>query len=664
MINSKELVVAIAKLFLLGVMLFALANFGTPYVKLENLGDLNVDVAFQLALPYFLEEHLQFGEQVIFTYGPWGILMSPFTGPSWRIAALVFRVTLVISVFFAICVLADRVRNPWSRTYIWSGGIVLVMLWATGHRDSYFLIPALLVAFQRWANEIFADHSINCYRRRAEQLLWILLSLLSGWIALAKFNIFVVSSAAFVLILVGDLSKQRWPILPFTFVVSLLSAWCLAGQELSNLPSWVLRCLDLSNGYADAMAKGFFTPYGIGVVTTFYSALVLIVVAATAGAALHRWTQPTLLSLLLTILLCFVAVKHGIGGNQLEQALALLVVVMWFVSQLFFIPPVEDTRERKRPCVKFGMINGVLAVLLLIVVAASINFPIRTPRESWIEMRLNATQVMLSLRGESTDRWEDALRKAHRFWKSPSMPHDQTIDVYPQHTALVMGRDGLIYTPRPAFLSLNAHTSSLALLNARHLESTNAPDFILFKMLSKESNINNRYPALSDGPSWLLLLSSYSPEKVEDDFVLLKKRQPLDIHRRVLLETSLSLGETVALPQSESSLIWAELDMRRSIVGGAIHSIYKSPHIQINVKTNDSVVHIFQLIPEMSKAGFLISPLVENDSEFLNLFRSQGNEGRFVQTISVTSPDAPSYFWEKNVSVKLWSVNLNRVKAK
>lgn len=660
MINWKELLVVIAKLFLLGLMLFALANFGSPYVKLDNLGDLNVDVAFQLALPYFLEQHFQYGEQVIFTYGPWGILMSHFTGPSWRIAALVFRVTLVISVFLAMCVLADRGRNRWSRIYIWSGGVVLVMLWATGHRDSYFLIPALLVAYQRWTNEIVANHNINFYRRRAEQLLWIVLTLLSGGLALAKFNIFIVSSAAFFLILVGDLWKRRWPILPFTFVASLLTAWGLAGQELSNLPSWVLRCLDLSNGYADAMSKGFFIPYGIGVVITFYSSVVLILAAAYTGAALHRWTQPSLLSLLLTTILCFVAVKHGIGGNQLEQALALLVVVMWFVSQLLLVPAVGDTRERKLPWFKFGVINGVLALLFLIVVAASINFPIRAPRESWVAMRLNATQLILLFRGESTDKWEDALKNAHNFWKPPSMQKYQTIDVYPQHTALVMERDGLIYTPRPAFLSLNAHTSSLAVLNARHLESSKAPNYVLFQILTKDNKINNRYPSLSDGLSWPLLLSSYSADKIEDDFVLLKKRQPVDVDRRLFLETSLSMGETVSLPQAESNIVWAELDLKRSIFGAIIHFIYKSPHVQINVRTKDSVEHVFQVIPEMTKTGFLLSPLVESNVDFLNLFLNEGDHRNFIQTISINSPDAPHYYWENKVNVRLSSINLDR----
>ena len=244
-------------------MLLVLVNFGSPYIKLENIGDLNWDVAFGFALPYFLEQRLQFGEEVIFTYGPWGILMSPLTGSTYYIFALLFRVVMVVCIFLALSVLANHYRDRNSYV-IWSGAIALVLLWFTGHLDSYFLIPVLLVAYQCWVVDIAADEHVSFSGHREEHLLWIALSILSGWVALVKFNFFVISTAAFLLIFVGDVKRRRWPVLPFVFATGILTAWFVAGQELINLPLWVWRCLDLSNGYADAMAKGFFIPYGGG----------------------------------------------------------------------------------------------------------------------------------------------------------------------------------------------------------------------------------------------------------------------------------------------------------------------------------------------------------------------------------------------------------------
>jgi hypothetical protein len=641
---------------LLAIMLLALAPFGSPDVKLDNLGDLNVDVAFQLALPYFLEQHLQFGEQLVFTYGPWGILMSPYTGPTWHTAALLFRVALVVCIFFSMCVLAERFSGCAGRTVAWGGAIVLVLLWITGHKDSYFLAPAMLVAYQRWAAAIFANEEVSLPGYRAEHLLWIALSLLSGWVALAKFNIFAVSTVAYLLILVDDVKHKRWPVLPFAFATAVLTAWLVAGQSLTNLPLWVLRCLDLSNGYADAMSKGFFIPYGAGQVAVYYGAVALIMLAVFSAAAIHRWKFPALLSLLFTLFLCVVAVKHGVGGNQLEQSLALLAAVLWFVSQLLVIPKAPGAGQGISHWGRFGLATALTSVLFMVVVAAGVNFPIRSPKDALADMRSNASLLIHALHGNSTDRWDKMLVKVHRFWQPVNLPGSQTIDVYPQHTGVVIGREGLRYSPRPAFLSLNAHTFALAMLNARHLEESAAPDIILFQVPS--NSYNNRHPALADGPSWPLLLSKYLPENVNDKFLLLKKRQQsLRINRKLLLDVNLQQGETVPLPQGAGNLLWVEVEVERSLAGNIVHGLYKSPHVLLESRTADNATHVFQIVPELGRAGFLVSPLVQNNFAFANLYSRKNISSDIVQSIKITSPEAPDYFWKRTMHLRLWHLS-------
>ncbi|MDB5822775.1 MAG: hypothetical protein JWR21_1479 [Herminiimonas sp.] len=632
---------------------------------MDNLGDLNVDVAFQIALPYFLEQHLQFGEQVVFTYGPWGILMSAFTGPTWHVAAVLFRISLVVCVFLALCILAARYSYRNSLIVTWGGAIALVLLWITGHRDSYFLVPALLVAYQRWAFDIVAAKDAALPVQRAEYLLWIALSLLSGWAALAKFNIFAVSAVAYLLILADDVRRRRWPTLPSAYAFALLLAWLGGGQSLANLPLWVFRCLDLSNGYADAMSKGFFIPYGAGLVAIYYSAVALIMVAAIAATARHHWRPPAMLSLLFTLFVCAVSVKHGMGGNQIEQSLAVLLTILWFVSHLFLIPAVRNVEEGRYGTARFGPATALTAVVLLTAVAAGTNFPIRNQRDTWADVRGNASTLVRGLRGDSTDRWDEVLAKAHRFWVPVDVLGTRTIDVYPQHAPLVIGREGFRYSPRPAFLSLNAHTAALALLNARHLEDgTIAPDIILFHVLPREQNVNNRYPTLADGPSWPLLLSNYTleNENAGSEFLLLKKRQePLHSERKFLLDVNLKLGETFLLPQSEGKLLWAEIEMKRSPLGTFVHALYKSPHVLIESRAKDNAVHTFQIVPELGQAGFLISPLVKNDSAFAELYRNSGMPTDIVQSIKISSPEAPDYFWGNAVRLRLWALRIGSI---
>jgi hypothetical protein len=646
------------RMMLLAIMLVALVPFGSPRWNLNNLGDLNVDLAFQLALPYFLEQHLQFGDQIVFTYGPWGILRSAFSGSIFHTLFLLFRVALATSVFLAFCILSNRCS---SRVVAWGGAVGLVLLWVTGQRDSYFLFPAVLVAYQHLAASIASDESKVLPARRWELLFWIALSMLSGWVSLTKFTVFIVASAAYLLVLVEDIRRRRWPVLPFAYVVALMMAWLGAGQNPAYLQLWVLRCLDLSNGYVDAMSKGFFIPYDAMLVAIYYGAVVLIALVAFSAAAWHRWRSAAMLSLLFTLFLCATSVKHGLGGNQIEQSLALLATVLWFVIQLFFLRSEQDVRSGFRGWRVLATSSALAASLCLTVVAARTNFPIDNLWQAVVDMRTNASLLTHASRDIFTDHWDAALEDAHRLWQPATMPKGQTIDVYPQQTGVVIGREGLRYSPRPAFLSLNAHTSALAMLNARHLEEKNtAPDLILFQVLPRERAVNNRHPALADGPSWPLLLSHYVSENADDEFLLLKRRSsPLRMTRQLLVDANLQLDESVILPQDRGNLIWAELEVKRSPLGDIVHALYKSPHVLLKSRTADNVTHAFQIVPELGQAGFLISPLVQNNAAFIELYRDRQERADTIRSITVSSPEAPDFFWKRTFRLRLWSLNID-----
>lgn len=650
----------LAQLIFLVVMLLALVPFGLPEWKFGNLGDLNVDIAYQLALPYFIEQHLQFGEQVVFTYGPWGILLGRFSGPQFHTFVLMFHMALAVTVFLAFYALAERYSSRAGRAVIWTGAIALVLMWVTGQRDSYFMFPALLVAYQHLAASIAADEGAAWPpAQRRESTLWIVLSLLSGWLALAKFNILVAAGAAYLVILADDVRRRRWPVLPFVFVGASVVAWLGAGQGLLNLPVWVSRSLALSNGYADAMSKGFFLPYDAKLVAVYYGGVGSVALFAVAAAAWHRWRFPALLSLLLTLFLCGVAVKHGMGGNQIEQSLVELASVLWFVGLLFYLPSAQSVGFSFHGWRGFAVCFALVSVLCLTLVAASTNFPIHSFRQTLVNIGSKISLLTYSPFAVFADGWAAQLAQAHRFWQPHNAPAQQTIDVYPQHTAVVIGREGLRYSPRPAFLSLNAHTSSLAILNASYLQGSKAPDLILFNVLPREWAVNNRHPALADGPSWPHLLALYAPESVGDEFLLLKKRPaPLHITKKLLLDVKIAFGESIDLPYGEGNLLWAELEIDRSAAGKIIHQIYKSPHVLLRIHTARHTTHEFQIVPDLGEAGFLISPLVKNNFAFGNLYQAEDGLAESVRSIQIISPDAPEFFWDKNINLKLYALRM------
>lgn len=129
--------------------------------------------------------------------------------------------------------------------------------------------------------------------------------------------------------------------------------------------------------------------------------------------------------------------------------------------------------------------------------------------------------------------------------------------------------------------------------------------------------------------------------------------------RQLLVDANLQLDESVSLPQDRGNLIWAELEIKRSPLGDIVHAIYKSPHVLLKSRTADNVTHAFQIVPELGQAGFLISPLVQNNAAFIELYRDREERADTVRSITISSPEAPDFFWKRTFRLRLWVLNVD-----
>lgn len=646
----------ISLLTLLLVMLFSLVPLAPPSFDIFTLGDITVDRAFLLALPYLLIDGIQYGPDAVFTYGPWGVLYTGVARADYMSLVWLFNTSYVLCVFLALWYYTGRKQNTSSRLLAWLGCVVFPFLWMTGHRDSYFIFPILFIAFT-----YFTLHDANSGRVSFKDktflhgyALMFLANLLLGWAALAKFNIFILASVINAIILAVDLRRGRIPILPLAFTASVLTAWIMAGQNLANLPSWVMACLDLSNGYSDAMAKGFLKPYGVSVVSAFYFGVLLTVAAGFATLVLDRGNRDRIFLFLFVVFICAVSVKHAFGGNQIEESIAVLATTLWFLAL-----NLKPKRDSSHQAPVFVGVSLVSAVGCLAFVASSVNFPILGIKDALSHIGRNISAISNLDQLQRDHGWSALLSEAHQLAPLGDEFRGKTIDIYPQHTGVVIDREGMHYDPRPAYLSLNAHTRRLVNANAHHLDGNHAPDVVLFQVLPPDQAVNNRYPALADGPSWPLLLSRYDLVGFSSEFLVLRKRADrLQPQRHLVVERKVALGEQVALPHTDSGLVWAEIDIKRTFLGKLIHMAYKSPHVLISTHTTDNIDHTYQLVPELGAAGFLLSPLVENTLSFAQIQRRGIPSRDVVKFVKISSPDAPPGFWARGITLRLFELSL------
>ena len=645
-------------LAILLIMLFSLIPFAPPSFNILNLGDLSVDRAFILALPYFLSSGIQYGPDVVFTYGPWGILISGVAQIDYMPFVWVFNTVYCAFVFLVFMYYLEETQNTLSKLVVWFGFFILVFLWITGQNDSYFSFPTIFIAFAYFSLYDRKDGNVISFKNNIfsyGSFLMLLGNFLLGWTALAKFNIFILASFINAMILIVDLRRGRFPTLPLMFVTSVITAWIIAGQKLANLPTWISDCLNLSSGYSDAMAKGFLKPYSVFVVSALYFGIFLIILTIIRTIVFNRKNRDPVFLFFFLLLVCAVSIKHAFGGNQIEQSIADLLTISWFLAI-----KVTSNSEITYQATIFSRVSLIGAFGCLALVASFVNFPILGIKDALSNIKRNIIALPNLKQLQLNHGWSFLLTEAHKLAPIKNNFPGKTIDIYPQHTGVVIGLKGITYDPRPAYLSLNAHTLDLVNANARHLEGRHAPDLILFQVLPPQLSVNNRYPAIADGPSWPLILSRYDLISFSGDFLILKKRlDRIPFHQDLIVKQNIRLGEQVIVPSTDSGLVWAEIKIRRTIFGKLIHMVYKSPHILILIHTKDGIDHTYQILPELGRAGFLLSPFVKDTYSFAEIEHRNLPTNDKVEFFKIISPGSPKGFWGKKISIRLFELSIS-----
>ncbi|MDB0571426.1 hypothetical protein LBW59_11665 [Ralstonia solanacearum] len=218
---------------------------------------------------------------------------------------------------------------------------------------------------------------------------------------------------------------------------------------------------------------------------------------------------------------------------------------------------------------------------------------------------------------------------------------------------------GTLWAPRPVIQSYSAYNPPLARINADHLSGAGAPDNIFFSI----SPIDNHLPALEDGTSWPALLTSYTIAGYANDRVLLKKgRETSSIFRgREIFDDTILAGQAVPLSQN-SGPIWAEVEVRPSFIGKIANFLFKSRALDISMQFKDGRKASYKYVAGMGKAGFLVSPFVQDTQNFA-MFASTRRDSYFSSgslptAFSISGGAGADLWWEKGIKVRLWTANI------
>jgi hypothetical protein len=593
---------------LLGVfgVLYVWSRFmpGEAVDNASQVGDL--DYAWGQVLHWAFATHRQFGTEVVFTYGPWGFLACGYNPKTFWVLETAW-----------VCLSAVFLAASWRLARNFSSNRLMAGLWLVGFaaassipvKNDFNVVPAA------WGLLLLGLHFLSDGSRTT--LIQILLAVTLGWIGLAKFSGLIEGAVVIGAITADNIFRQRR--IPWTaaaWVAALLFFWLAAGQHLSSLGPFLLNSWRVAAGYTEAMmlpetAPGNMAGYLI------LAVLLSILVGKTVWSRCGRFAM---LPMAAVAAILFVAFKMGFvrNGWEHECTSAMTLVLVSLVC-------LAATRR-----VHFKMVcpsMWLLAATLMFAFSAFGNWtPAKGLGRQFIHS-LSPTELFAPVASICTgslknEYRQNAARKREKF-PAPFPPSQGGTDLYSYEQTLVFA-EGLSYAPRPVFQSYSAYTPELARMNAEHLRAAKAATNILFAI----QPIDQRFPALEDGYSWLELLARYDLKNSGDapaKFLWLTRADtPRQFGLEPLNNVAARMGEKVSLPARDHKLIWVEIAIHKSLAGNLVSWLYKPPPLMLEVTLKDHSRRSYRLVPGMAADGFLLSPVIADNESFAALATREG----------------------------------------
>ncbi|HEY4302746.1 MAG TPA: hypothetical protein VGM73_17890 [Candidatus Didemnitutus sp.] len=563
---------------------------GILIVTVPNKPSDGLDASWRMSLGYFFQHGLQFGRDVVFTYGPLGFLMGKtYSGLQFG-SFLVWQ--LVQAVVYSIVIFRQGLRLVgYPRLFYFLFFFTL----GVSYEDELQQIIVALIGFEfiRAAGTEGRTHAAF----HASFL---------AVLSLLKFTNLMLAGVFVAAILVqGLLLRRRTPALWFAgwFVGAFLAGWVLCRQNPLNLPAYFVNSWDVSQGYQEAM--GLPPPSG----ALWKGVLVLCLLVA--YAACYLMTKPDRIRAGCTVagLAAFVYLnwKHGFvraDGHMIGFFYCALTVIVAFPALLGDTGPWLSARR---------WLLAVTGMIALLGVHTALPWLLRGFLGNLQEKFFTNLQMVCAW-PEFREAYDKSLELQVKDAALPEMRKtigQSTVDVfgYEQGVALF---NGFNYTPRPVFQSYSAYTPRLSHLNYEFYASDRAPEYVLFKL----HTIDGRFSTFDDSQVLALLVQRYEYVQGEGTYHLWHRKpgpfDPRQAEPKPIRTEIAPMGKPVKLADLADRPLWVEVDAHPSLLGRLRSFFYKPAVAQLQIRDSNGKMAAYRMPLPEGRAGFIINPIVED----------------------------------------------------
>jgi hypothetical protein len=599
---------------------------------------LDLDQSWQAVLEHASRHRLQFGTEILFTYGPLNYLNLPFSQGFFLPQRTIFAIIWGLIAAASATIVAVRLNGP-SRLLF---AVWFLVFSATGELEQHvFMVIAC-------GGGLLLDTRSNL---KAAASCWLVMIAI---LSLVKFNFLIASVMTVIVAMTVHLLRRdigKAAVIAAGYGGFLLLFWLLCGQSLQSLPAWFTGSLEIAAGYSEAMSL---TPP-----TALLACCVILMVLIIASCCLISWACPRNLissaELFLLAGYAFLSWKHGMvrAGGEITYNFVTSVPILF--GLLLAIPNRKDCRK----------IGTSLSVIYLLTIVLTIVAAEQTDNGvTWHKMLAWPRQMTANLRQIDhivTGKWQrnfEALQPGFRIQEEPdlrlarSLIGNASVDVLNclQWSAL---SNRLNYRPRPVIQGYSVFTPHLQLLNLDFFRSGTRPEFLLFN----PETIDDRLETLDDAAVLPYVFSNYFPVGQDKGFAILRTRTESSEAAQLtpLGEVITGFNQAVDLSTWSDRPLVMQVEMTETFGGRFRKFFYQPPAIIIRLKTDSSIL-TRRFVPSMGRLGFIVSPVIATAHDVISLYR--GN-WQAVTAIEFVKPDPEAWGYSDRIKIKVSGLELN-----
>jgi hypothetical protein len=552
---------------------------------------------------------LQFGRDIIFTYGPLGHLVNAIYSP--KLFGPELAANIAINILFVIILWLFASKLPPLRRVAF-----LLVSFLAGFYSFPAMVLLMLVAAAWLA---FAAPNQNRILLVSTIAFAAMATLIKG-----TFLFFAVALMTFGIIYLALRRETKLLLLTsLSFAIAFLASWFLSGQQFSGIPSYLSSSLEVMKGFPAAMTLVPRPAILVaGVIGLLFASIQI------ADALIRNRSEPRawFISLVLWVALFLVWKSSYTRADAHTVELFYYGIAAVLALPIFYSRPALGAAR----ILDWAIIVIVSACGIFVIRDQTSISPSQVCRD--ISRRMTLSIAAIAHPGSVREKCAAALRRDVEALQLPQIKQaigQATVDVFGYEQAIAVAND-LNYTPRSTPQGFSAFTAPLVKINSAFYTSAQAPEYVIFKL----ETLDSRFAPSDDAETLLLLAEDYRPVLVENGYTLLRRQKdagPISNQSKIGSAGESSVGRSISVPRG---VIWCELSVRETFLGALISFLYQPPQIWVEFETTTRQLTRQRIVPGPAANGFLINPFLQSDRDFVDLVN--GNHGRLeIQALKV-----------------------------